>query len=247
MSELIHTPHIVARKEDFADTVLMPGDPMRAKFIAENYLSDARLVNNVRGIHGYTGTYKGIRVSVMGSGMGMPSMGIYSYELFNLFDVENIIRLGSTGAYNDDLRVRDLVIAMSACTTSRYGYQFDLPGTFAPTADYRLLRICADNAERLGYRHMIGTIVSSDLYYEDDEKSTPSDMTSTAKWRKMGVLSIEMETAALYMNAARAGKHALSVCTVSNHVVTGEALSTMEREQSFNEMMVLGLETAASL
>lgn len=231
------TPHINATPEDFAETVLMPGDPLRAKFIAENFLKNARLVNNVRGIQGYTGEYDGVRVSVMASGMGMPSMGIYSYELFNFFGVKNIIRIGSAGALSENVRVRDVVLGLGACTNSAYGQQFQLPGTFAPIADYTLLRECADIAENLGLSYHVGNLYSSDTFYSD----TPD---AAVIWGKMGVLATEMEAAALYMNAARCGKRALSICTVSDHLITGESTSAEERQNTFTDMMRLALETA---
>lgn len=233
------TPHINATPADFAPTVLMPGDPLRAKFIAENFLEGAKLVNNVRGIQGYTGTYEGTRVSVMASGMGMPSMGIYSYELFNFFDVQNILRIGSAGAYRADIRVRDIVLGMGACTNSNYAEQYGLPGTFAPIADWSLLRICADTAEEMGLRFHVGNILSSDTFYRDDE--------SVPAWAKMGVLATEMEAAALYMNAARCGKRALAICTVSDHLITGEVTTAAERQNSFTEMMELALKTVKKL
>lgn len=233
------TPHINAVPDDFAKTVLMPGDPLRAKFIAENFLSDARLVNSVRGINGYTGTYKGVPVSVMASGMGMPSMAIYSYELFNFFGVENIIRIGSAGSINNDIKVRDIVIGMGACTNSNFASQYDLKGTFAPICSYKLLKTCTDTANQLGFDVKVGNIYSSDTFYDDS--------LSTANWGKMGVLAVEMEAAALYMNAARAQKNALAICTISDHILTGEATTAKERQNSFTDMMKLALETAIKL
>ena len=240
------TPHINATPEDFAKTVLMPGDPLRAKFIAENFLTDAKLVNNVRGIHGYTGTYKNTPVSVMASGMGMPSIGIYSYELFNFFGVDNIIRVGSAGGMNKNIKVRDIIIAQGACTDSNYAHTFNLPGTFAPIADYKLLKTSADIAEEMKLPFVVGNIVSSDTFYNDNE-NLPEGLTSADLWRKMGVLGVEMEAAALYMNAARAGKNALAILTVSDHLLTGEALSAEDRQNTFTDMMKLSLETAVSL
>lgn len=234
------TPHIDAKPEDFARTVLMPGDPLRAKFIAETYLNDAALVNNVRGIHGYTGTYNGMRVSVMASGMGMPSIGIYSYELYNFFGVENIIRVGTAGAINPNVKVRDIVIAMGACTNSNYASQYGLPGTFAPTASYGLMKTAIDNAEKHGAAYHVGSCLSSDTFYCDDP-------TATEKWAKMGVLCIEMEAAALYMNAARCGKNALGIFTVSDHILTGEATTAEQRQSSFTQMMEIALDTAVEL
>lgn len=240
------TPHINATPEDFAKTVLMPGDPLRAKFIAENFLTDAKLVNNVRGIHGYTGTYKGKPVSVMASGMGMPSIGIYSYELFNFFDVDNIIRVGSAGGMNKDIKVRDIIIAQGACTDSNYAHTFNLPGTFAPIADFNLLKTAVKKADELSLSYSVGNVLSSDVFYNDFE-GIPENMTSSALWGKMGVLGVEMEAAALYMNAARSGKSALAILTVSDHLLTGESLSAEERQNSFTDMMTLSLETAVNL
>ncbi len=231
------TPHINATPDDFARTVLMPGDPLRAKFIAENFLENARLVNNVRGIQGYTGTYRGIPVSVMASGMGMPSIGIYSYELYNFFGVENIIRVGSAGAMKEHLHVRDIVIAQGACTDSRFAHQFGLPGSFSPIADYTLLSTAVSLAREKGLRYAVGNVLSSDIFYNDNKDAT-------AAWAKMGVLAVEMESAALYMNAARAGKSALGIFTVSDHLLTGEATTAEERQVSFTEMMELALEVA---
>ena len=234
------TPHIAAAPEHFAKTVLMPGDPLRSKFIAENFLTDAKLINNVRGVQGYTGTYDGHRVSVMASGMGIPSIGIYSYELYNFFGVENIIRIGSTGSINMDVKVRDLVFAMGASTNSDYARQFELPGTFAPIADYSLLKTAISKAEELNARYHVGNILSSDTFYDAQEDAND-------RWIKMGVLCIEMETAGLYMNAAKAGKKALGMFTVSDHILTGEALSAEERQNSFTQMMEVALKTAAEL
>lgn len=240
------TPHIKATPEDFGKTVLMPGDPLRAKFIAENFLEDAKLVNNVRGIHSYTGYYKGKKISVMASGMGMPSIGIYSYELFNFFDVDNIIRVGSAGGMCEKVKVRDIIIAQGACTDSNYAHTFNLPGTFAPIADYKLLKAAADIAEGMKLSYVVGNVISSDTFYNDNE-NIPDGMTSADLWRKMGVLGVEMEAAALYMNAARSGKNALAILTVSDHLVTGEALSSDDRQNSFTDMMKLSLETAVKL
>ncbi|MEG1548540.1 MAG: purine-nucleoside phosphorylase [Clostridia bacterium] len=230
------TPHIECAPCDFAKTVLMPGDPLRAKFIAENFLENVVLVNNVRGIHGYTGEYHGKRVSVMASGMGMPSIGIYSYELFNFYDVDNIIRIGSAGAISAELEVRSIVIAMSASYNSVYADQFKLPGIYAPTASYALLKKATDTALRLDIPVTVGNILSNDLFYDDSM--------STMEWQKMGVLAVEMESAALYMNAARAGKNALCICTISDSLVTGEACSAEQRQNSFTKMMELALEMA---
>lgn len=240
------TPHISASLGDFAKTVLMPGDPLRAKFIAENFLENATLVNNVRGVQGYTGTYKGVKVSVMASGMGMPSIGIYSHELFTQFGVENIIRVGSAGALQHGIKVRDIVLGMGACTDSNFASTFRLGGTFAPIASYKILKVCADLAQDMGLSYHVGNLVSSDIFYGDFEGVAPSD-TSSAKWSKMGVMAVEMEAAALYMNAARLGKSALAICTISDHVLTGEATSAEERQSTFTQMMTLALETAIRL
>ena len=244
MSTLYPTPHIKATPADFAKTVLMPGDPLRAKFVAENFLTDAKLVNNVRGIQGYTGTYKGVPVSVMASGMGMPSIGIYSHELFNAFDVDNIIRVGSAGSIQKDVKVMDVIIGMGACTDSNFGMQFRLPGTFAPLADFGLLSKCVEKAKALQMdNYHVGNVLSSDLFYEDN-LNLPGYMQSVELWGKMGVLAFEMESAALYMNAARYGKHALAIFTVSNHILTGEDLTPEQRETTFTDMINLALETA---
>ncbi len=233
----IPTPHITAKLGDFAETVLMPGDPMRAKFIAENFLEQAVLVNNVRGVCGYTGFYNGKRVSVMASGMGMPSIGIYSYELFNFYDVKTIIRIGSCGAFSENLHARDIVIAMGACTNSSYAAQFGLKGSFAPIADFELVARASELCKQEGLRYQVGNVLSSDTFYDDSR--------STLEWAKMGVLAVEMEAAALYMNAARAGKKALAICTVSDSFVYPEEnTSAEERERSFVAMMKIALELA---
>ncbi len=233
----IPTPHIAAKKGDFAQTVLMPGDPLRAKFIAENFLDKTRLVNNLRGIQGYTGYYKNKRVSVMASGMGQPSIGIYSYELFNFYDVENIIRVGSCGCFDKDLHVRDLILAMGACTNGNYAAQYNLPGTFCPIADFGLLKKAASECEKKTLNYKVGNVLSSDMFYDDAD--------SGMLWTKMGVLGVEMEAAALYMNAARAGKKALAVLSVSDSFVHKEEnLSGDEREKSFTDMMKVALEIA---
>ncbi len=240
------TPHINAAPSDFAPTVLMPGDPLRAKFIAGTFLDGAKLVNNVRGVQGYTGTYEGARVSVMASGMGMPSIGIYSYELYHVFGVENILRIGSAGAMNEAVRVRDIVMGMGACTDSRFAAQYHLPGTFSAICSYRLLSCCAGIARETGLRFHIGNLLSSDVFYRDDE-GVPEGLRSTAAWGKMGVLAVEMEAAALYVTAARCGKNALAICTVSDHLLTGEATTAEERQTSFTDMMTLALKTAKKL
>lgn len=232
----IPTPHIEAKAGDFAETVLMPGDPLRAKFIAETFLENPVLVNGVRGVNGYTGTYKGKKVSVMASGMGMPSIGIYSYELFNFYDVKNIIRVGTAGVIRPDLKVRDIVIGQGACTNSNFASQFDLPGTFAPICSYELLKKAVDAAENMGIHPVVGNLYSSDMFYDDSQ--------GLSKWQKMGVLAVEMEAAALYMNAARAKKNALAICTISDNPFTGEATTSEERQKNFTAMMKIALEIA---
>ncbi len=240
------TPHIKAESGDFAKTVLMPGDPKRSEFIARNFLCDARLVNDVRGVQGYTGTYRGVPISVMASGMGMPSMGIYSYELFKFFGVENILRVGSIGSMNKDVKIRDIILASGACTNSNYVKDFRLPGQFAPIADFGILRCAVEEAEKMELCYHVGNVLSSDVFYNDEE-GLPEAERSLAKWSKMGVLGVEMEAAALYMNAARLGKKALAVCTVSDSLVTGEATTSEERQNSFTQMMELALNTAVRL
>ena len=235
-----HTPHIKATSADFAPTVLMPGDPLRSKFVAENFLENARLVNNVRGIQGYTGTYKGVPVSVMASGMGMPSIGIYSYELFNFFGVENIIRIGSAGGLAESVQLRDVIIGMGACTNSCYQEQYGLGGNFAPIASFDLLRRAVEEAEALGVRYQVGNLLSSDIFYNANPNFNDA-------WHKMGVLGVEMEAAALYMNAAAAGKRALAICTVSDHIIRGEALDADARQNTFTDMMTIALNVAASM
>lgn len=231
------TPHNAAVKGQIAQTVLMPGDPLRARFIAETYLKDAVCFNTVRNMLGYTGTYGGRPVSVMGGGMGMPSVGIYTYELYHFYDVEKIIRIGSAGAIADNVHVRDIVIALGACTDSAYAAQFRLPGTFAPVASYELLRRAADIAEQKNLRTVVGNVLSADAFYDDREDAL-------LLWKKMGVLAVEMEAAALYMNAARAGKQALCLLTVSDCPFTGESLPAEERETSFTQMMEIALALA---
>ncbi len=234
------TPHNSAEAGAFAKTVLMPGDPLRSRYVAEHFLKDAELVNNVRGVQGYTGYFEGARVSVMASGMGMPSIAIYSHELFSQYGVENIIRIGSAGALMENIRLRDLVIGMGACTNSRFAHTFSLPGDFAPIADYGLLSCAVKLASGEGFRFHVGNLLSSDTFYNDEE-GLPKEQTAAEKWRKMGVLAIEMEAAALYMNAARLRKHALAICTVSDHILTGEASSPIERQESYDEMIRLAL------
>ena len=233
-----HTPHIKATPDDFAKTVLMPGDPLRAKFIAETFLENAKLVNNVRGIQGYTGLWKGEKVSVMASGMGMPSIGIYSYELFNNFGVENIMRIGSAGAMSEQVKVRDIIFGMGACTNSNYAVQYNLQGAFAPIASYDMMKVAIEEAEKIGARYVVGNLLSSDTFYNADE-------TATMKWAELGVLGVEMESAALYCNAARAGKKALCICTVSDSFVDpAQNISPEERQTSFTKMIEVALATA---
>ena len=235
-----HTPHIKATSADFAKTVLMPGDPLRSKFVAETFLENPRLVNNVRGIQGYTGTYRGVPVSVMASGMGMPSIGIYSYELFNFFGVENIIRIGSAGGLADNVQLRDVIIGMGACTDSCYQEQYGLGGNFAPIANFELLSRAVEEAKAIGVRYQVGNLLSSDVFYNANPNFNRA-------WYNMGVLGVEMEAAALYMNAAAAGKRALAICTVSDHIMRGEALDADARQTTFTDMMTIALNVAASM
>lgn len=240
------TPHIEARPGDFAKTVLMPGDPLRSKFIAETYLHDPVLVNNVRGVQGYTGTYRGVPVSVMASGMGMPAIGIYSHELFNGYGVENIIRVGSAGAIQEHIAQFDLVLAQGACTDSNFAAQFHLPGTFAPIASFELLSKAAEICREKGLRFHVGNVNSSDVFYGDHE-NVPEGLDSVYGLKKMGVLAVEMEAAALYMNAARYGKRALCICTVSDHILRGTATTSAQRERSLTDMMEVALDTAVAM
>ena len=237
MAVFYPTPHIHATPEEIAKAVLMPGDPLRSEFVAKQFLSDAKLFNNVRGVQGYTGTWRGVPVSVMASGMGMPSIGIYSYELFRFFEVETILRIGSAGALTPTVKLRDIILGMGACTNSQYGSQFGLRGAYAPIASYPLLERAVVLAREKGLSYHVGNLLSSDTFYDDDAEATLA-------WAKMGVLAVEMEAAALYMNAARAGKNALAICTVSDSLVTGEATSARERQESFTHMMELALDLA---
>ena len=225
----VPTPHIGAQLGEIAETVIMAGDPLRAKFMAEKFLENPVEFNHVRGMLGFTGTHKGKRVSVMGHGMGMPSIGIYTYELYNFYGVKTIIRVGSAGSINMDLHVGDIAIAMGACTNSNYVNQYGLPGTFAPIADFALVRAAAEACERFGYNYMVGNVLSSDVFYDENPENE--------KWIKMGVLAKEMEIAALYMNAARSGNRALGICTISDHILTGEATTAEERQTTFTHMM----------
>lgn len=231
------TPHNGAIEGDIAKTVLMPGDPLRAKFIADTYLEDVRCFNTVRNMLGYTGTYQGIPVSVMGGGMGMPSIGIYSYELFNFYGVESIIRVGSAGGIADEVKVRDVVAGMGACTNSNYAHQYQLPGTYAPIASFDLLERAVAAGRDQGMELKVGNVLSSDTFYDDNDQATVS-------WQKMGVLAVEMEAAALYMNAARANKKALCLLTISDLPLKGESLSAEERQTSFTQMMEIALAVA---
>lgn len=223
------TPHNSAKLGEIAETVLMAGDPLRVKFMAETYLDNPVLFNQVRGMLGYTGTYRGKRISVMGHGMGGPSIGIYSYELYNFYNVQTIIRVGSAGSIQEDLHVGDLVIATGACTNSNYAAQYELPGTYAPIADFALARRAVEACERMGYRHRVGNVLSSDTFYTENPHNE--------RWQRMGVLAVEMEIAMLYMNAARSGRKALGICTVSDHILTGEATTAEQRQNTFTKMM----------
>ena len=231
------TPHNSASKGDFGRTVLMPGDPLRAKYIAETYLENPKLVNNVRGIHGYTGNYEGTAVSVMASGMGMPTMGIYSYELFNFYDVENIIRVGSAGALSRRLKLRDIVLGQGACTNSNYQANFGVRGHFAPIADFKLLRTAAELCEEKELRYEVGNLISSDIFYNDDPSANDAFV-------KLGALAVEMEAAALYMNAARAGKKALAICTISDTIEAGDVTTPEQRQNALKDMIRVALEIA---
>ena len=232
----IPTPHINAPAGAFADTVLMPGDPMRSRLVAEKFFDNPVLVNDVRGVQGYTGTYKGKRVSVMASGMGAPSIGIYSYELFKFYDVKNIIRIGSAGSMREDIRVQDIVIAMSAYNNSSYLKQFGFSGDNAPCADYELLSKAVEAAKAMNLRYHCGAVFTSEAFYGEGA--------DTLALRSQNVMAVEMETAALYLNAALTGKHALTICTISDHTLTGESLPAEERQSSFLDMIRLALEVA---
>ena len=234
------TPHNSAAKGDFAKTVLMPGDPLRSKYIAENFLTEPRLVNNVRGVQGYTGLWKGAEVSVQASGMGIPSIGIYSWELYKEYGVENIIRIGSAGGLADSLKLMDVVAAVGACTDSNFAHQFGVLGTFAPTADWTLLKTAMVIAERSGLSIKAGNVLSADNFYNDGSDGPD-------QWRKLGVLAVEMEAAGLYMTAARCGGRALCLCTISDHLYRPGELTPEERQTGFNEMITLALDTAAAL
>lgn len=247
MTKFPSTPHINVLDEiGFGKTVLMPGDPLRSKFIAENFLENPVLVNNVRGVNGYTGFYKGVKVTVMATGMGMPAIGIYSHELFNTFGVENIIRIGSAGSIQEHIKLYDLVLGQGSCTDSNWAAQFHLPGTFAPIADFKLLTEAVKAAEENGARYHVGNISSSDVFY-GDHIGVPEGLDSVYGLKKMGVMALEMESAALYMNAARYGKRALCICTISDHLLTGEETTAEERQNSFTTMMKVALDTAVAM
>ncbi|MBR2681667.1 MAG: purine-nucleoside phosphorylase [Atopobiaceae bacterium] len=233
------TPHNSAVKGQIAKTVLMPGDPLRAKVVADTFLDDPICFNEVRGMLGFTGTYKGHTLSVMGSGMGIPSIAIYSYELYHFYDVDTIIRIGSCGGLAPQVNLRDIVIGQAACTNSNFAAQYNLPGTFAPIADFALLRRAAEVAEELGATYHVGNLLSSDVFYSD-----PAD---SQAWANMGVLGVEMEAAALYLNAIAAGKRALGIMTVSDLVLRNGSLPAEERQNSFTQMMEIALETAISV
>ncbi len=236
----IPTPHITAKAGEIAKTVLMPGDPLRSKFIAETFLENPVLVNNTRGVQGYTGTWKGVPVTVMASGMGIPSIGIYSWELYTEYGVENIIRVGSAGALKDELQLMDIVIGQGACTDSNFAHQFGLWGTFAPIADYELMRAAIDVMEEKGLTPKVGNLLSSDNFYSDGSDSSD-------RWKKMGVMAVEMEAAGLYMNAARLGKRALAICTISDHIYRPEILPAEARQTAFTQMMEVALDTAVKM
>lgn len=233
------TPHIKAASADIAKVVLMPGDPLRSEYVAKNFLKSPVLFNNVRGVQGYTGEWNGQRVSVMASGMGMPSIGIYSYELYNFFDVDLIIRIGSAGALQESVGLRDIVFGMGACTNSSYAEQYGLGGSYSPICDYATLECAVELAKEKGLSYHVGNLFSSDTFYDEAGGGL--------KWQKMGVLAVEMEAAALYMNAARAGKKALAICTVSDSLVTGESTDSDERMSGFTDMMRLALDVAAKM
>ncbi len=227
------TPHIGAKYGDIAETVIMAGDPLRVKFMAEKYLENPVLFNEVRGMLGYTGTYKGKRVSMMGHGMGMPSIGLYTYELYHFYGVKTIIRVGSAGSIHPDLHIGDLVLAEGACTDSNYADQFNLDGMFAPIGDFELLCKAAETARKMDLNYKVGNVVSSDIFYRENPH--------TQGWINMGVLAVEMEVAALYMNAARSGKRALGILTISDHILTGEATTSEQRKTTFTNMMEVAL------
>lgn len=231
------TPHIKPNGVEIAETILLPGDPLRAKFIAETFLEDYQCFNEVRGMLGYTGTFKGKKISVMGTGMGPASMGIYSWELINVFGVKNLIRIGTCGAMQEDIELYDVIFGMGTATDSNYGHQFKLPGQFPLTASFDLLQKAKKIADEKGQKVHIGNILSSEIFYSAD----PNAMDN---WRKMGILSVEMESVALYWNAIQARVNALCILTVSDHLITGEQTTTEERQKAFTKMMEIALELA---
>ena len=233
------TPHNHAKPGDFAKTVLMPGDPLRAKFIAETFLESSQLVNNVRGVQGYTGTYHGVPVSVMAGGMGIPSSGIYSYELYTQYGVENIIRVGSAGAMREDMELGSVMAGMGACTNSNFAEQYELGGNFAPICDFDLLMAAVESAKELGVKMPVGNLYSSDTFYDAAARNM--------RFAKMGVLAVEMEAAGLYATAAYTGKRALAICSISDNLITGKELSADERQTTFTNMMKIGLEIAVKM
>ncbi|CUP14095.1 purine nucleoside phosphorylase [Clostridium baratii] len=238
MANSVPTPHNNAKLGEIAETVLLPGDPLRAKYIAETFLENPVQYNTVRGMYGYTGTYKGKRISVQGSGMGIPSIGIYSYELIHFYGVKNLIRIGSAGAISENLKPYDVVIGMGACTDSNYASQYNLPGTYAPIASYELLDKAVNSAKELNIETHVGNILSSDVFYGEE------GLEGLRKWQKMGVLAVEMESAGLYMNAARAGVNALCILTISDCPFTGQVTTAEERQTAFTSMMKIALELA---
>ena len=233
------TPHNAAAKGDIAKTILMPGDPLRAKFIAETFFTDPKLFNNIRGVQGYTGTYKGVPVSVMASGMGMPSMGLYAYELYTQYDVDNIIRVGSAGAMRADLELGSVVAGQGACTNSSFADQYELGGAYAPICDFDLLMAAVESAKELGVKMPVGNLYSSDTFYDAAGRNM--------RYAKMGVMAVEMEAAGLYCTAAYTGKRALAICSISDNLVTGEELSADDRQNTFTNMMKIGLEIAVKM
>lgn len=233
------TPHNTAKKGDIAQTVLLPGDPLRAKFIAENFLENPVQFNSIRNMFGFTGTFQSKKVSVMGTGMGCPSIGIYTYELIHFYDVKNLLRIGSCGAIQEELKLGDIVMAVGSSTDSNFAHQYELPGTFSATANFDMLRKAVDSAEAHKFRYVVGNVLCSDVFY--------GDVPNWQKWKKMGILANEMESYALYCNASRAGVRALGIFTVSDSIVNGEEMDAESRQTSFTNMMTVALETAAAL
>ncbi|NLW43247.1 MAG: purine-nucleoside phosphorylase [Tissierellia bacterium] len=231
------TAHNSANKGEIAETILLPGDPLRAKYIADNYLDDVKQFNSVRNMFGYTGTYKGKEISVMGTGMGLPSMAIYSYELIHFFGVKNLIRIGSCGSYDADVKIHDIILCQGSCTDSNYAYQYDLPGTYSAIASFNLLEKAKKVADEKRYPVHVGNILSSDVFYDNNPDVWK-------KWAEMGVLGVEMESYALYCNAAKAGVNALTILTVSDSLVSKEQISAQDRESTFTKMMEIALELA---